>query len=403
MSVDKFLRFEREKPFLDFHHVSKVEAPFFEELWQEIEKLRPMPEGKVFYDKNRLLWIRVERGDIDEERYGEYPDEYYWYRLHSRHYKEWRAVSLNSCPFVELDPEKSDYPMGDVYEEAMGALIDAVRQSIGWLKDGSYDKRVAELPYRNRAGLISRREFWEIYPEYREKYYEGITPEMREELLGYFEQDRFGFPIDNLIKQMTASDYFNYAAICYDAMGLDGSRKCDLPWLSPSEEAPPKPMTSRELFYHYHDGRDCGLRDIDENSPRKFKNWASWYDAHKFEIKTCDLWLDVEYPEGMGLKCQLRLRGGFEAELIKPYLALRRKGLPVILACSDKLEKIILEEDSIFISPVDDNACFRMRELFPGVAIGDESFFDHLPMDERREKLIATAKWLNPMAGSGLK
>lgn len=59
---------------------------------------------------------------------------------------------------------------------------------------------------------------------------------------------------------MTANDFFDYCKIAYIA----GQRR---------DDHVDKPLSGREMYQHYADGRDEGLLQIDPNSPQEFSDW----------------------------------------------------------------------------------------------------------------------------------
>ena len=54
---------------------------------------------------------------------------------------------------------------------------------------------------------------------------------------------------------MNAQDYYDICKLCYKSINLE----C------------PNEFSSKDLFYKYADGRDCGLKDIDLNSYEAFE------------------------------------------------------------------------------------------------------------------------------------
>lgn len=361
-------------------------------LFAELDKLAPVEGG---YPDTVALWVCVEGKGLFPRDIESDDSDCHWYGILAKRWGECLRLVVNGLYLY--DWQNSYYYQRDIcYTEILRRLTDGVRQSIEWQKDGSYDERVSTIPHRHRKGYISRRDFWDIYPEYREHFYGRSTPELRLELLEFIERDRGG--INDYIPQMTANDYYDLAVECYKALGL-----CDdeeyMSFRSIPMDPPP---TARELFYGFRYTEDYELEKIDDNDPEQFKQWVkNWNPWYKFNIVDPLLELEPEYTDGKGYQLELFDPSYMDAAI--SYVTLRKQGVPVKLRLADKIERELLETDHISFVADDSEIYGSGESYFPGVVFGDVTTLSSLPKDERRERVIAAATWRDPSPSSRLK
>ncbi|MBR6051393.1 MAG: hypothetical protein IKP68_09370, partial [Clostridia bacterium] len=117
--IDNFkFRYHREE-----YNVDDKSQKLLDQLYSLLSEIEPSGD-----DDRHTLWIRAERGTIDDyddydtllqdgdvssrEEFEDnwkrdYPDEYYYYRLTTVQYKDWRTVALNGDPVIQIYPENN--------------------------------------------------------------------------------------------------------------------------------------------------------------------------------------------------------------------------------------------------------------------------------------------------------
>lgn len=334
--------------------------PIIDEIMALLKQITPCYENGC-----RELWFCVERGPIeaygnyeeqledgDVENYEEfvsnwerdYPDDEKWYRFYGLETDEkYQAISINYNCVIEVSPykERNGFPY-DV-TEFVSFIKDKVMFCIQQIKDGIYmDYIRPRIPDTHKTGTILQRYLWEIYPESKTSYFDGITDADIEDFFTYMsQQDHKDYKPKQRLSHMTANDFYRYCAIGYKAMGYDG---CELPL--------------RKQYEKHADGRDEGLEDIDPTSPEAFREWlveGRKRGGHPWEV--CRGGNSTHIALYVGLDDDgyyLRLAGssyGRSAETIKFYLALRRNGVPVYLSDGDHLAERVRGEEKVGIVP----------------------------------------------------
>jgi hypothetical protein len=276
---------------------------------------------------------------------------------------------------IEDDPqkEKKSWPM-DV-SKFLAWLLQAVTETITDIKNGVYSNRLmTELPYFHRVGTICRKDYYALFPEYREDDFAGLTADEEKEFLSYVKEGRQ----QACLNSMTANDFFNYCAAGYKVNGYHIGN-----------------MSPKEQYKRFADGRDGGLSKIDPNSPDAFTAWLESDErmgAHPWEVcrggnsTHVDLFV---YREETGYS--LTVRGssiGRFAEAVRFYLALRRMDLPVRLYDAELLATRITGSELIGVVPRSVLPCY-CESWFPEQKVID---YMHLP-EEKRDAVIDLVSW----------
>ena len=145
------------------------------ELYDLLDTIKPLDS-----DEYKVLYFSVPRGTIEEygdyedlkadgivENYQEfnrifnedYPDDYYWYKMTSSKYKNYRAIFINSknVIYADMDDNKryfEDYELQGLLE----FLIYKVKECIKMLKNNTYNDYInSNYDYKNRFGIIKRK------------------------------------------------------------------------------------------------------------------------------------------------------------------------------------------------------------------------------------------------------
>ncbi|MBO5306978.1 MAG: hypothetical protein J6C40_03135 [Lentisphaeria bacterium] len=153
-------------------------------------------------------------------------------------------------------------------------------------------------------------------------------------------------------------------------------------------------LPGKELYLKHADGRDEGLRDIDENSPEAFRQWLKNRNqsGHPWEVcrggNSTHVSLFVSKTENGFYFTVDGKSWARSIESIKFYLALHRLGMPVKINKGKRLAERLLGKNKVGIVPegVFPRYC---ESLFPGEEILD---FINLPY-ENREQLAAKCNW----------
>lgn len=355
-------------------------------------------------DERREIQLKAERGsaeDYDDYEYlkeeeivdtyedflrmwqEEYPDEVNWFHLVTIERDDYRAIFLGR----ELIYQSRVYEEHEVYEYGLKELFvwmeEAVKKCVEDLQNGSYNCDVQNnLSARQRTGTISRKDYWEMFPDCREAFFSEITDAEIEIFLSNIEEQKDGQPVGKYITEMTAGKFYEYCAIGYKANqyeNLDG-------------------LTAKEQYYKKADGRDEGLSEIDADSSEEFE---AWYNdrhrggGHPWEVcrggNSTHIDLFVRHNEH-GYFLSVRGKAWTRSiEAIKFYNALRQEGVAVYLHDAKGISDRLLGRDRIGIVPEHVIPAY-CESWFSGMEILD---FMNLPYEQDEyEAMLPKITWL---------
>ena len=378
------------------YSIDKKSTKLLDKLYALMSEIEPCGE-----DERRTVWIRAERGPVDE--YGDYntmledgevsgreefedlwrrdyPDEYYYYKLTTLRYQEWRRVALNGDAVIQINPENSgwEYDVSDFLKW----MISEVENVIDLLKKGEYNRYINEtLPYKYRTGTITAKEYWKLYPEAEASHFEVLGREECDEFSRLLAEGNE--PVGR-IQEMTVNKYLEISKLGYDANKLEGY----------------EPKTPLEMYERHADGRDGGLLKIDPDSPKAFDKWYAVPDKWVFENPS-HLWEAVAGSSRTRLHLSVRKDdGGYyltlsqnefccPEEAVRFYIALRKHGIPVYIYDGEKIRKYLSGEGKIGIIPCYDEP---WEYFYGGFEDEDVGEFVHLP-DEPCDELIGKVEW----------
>lgn len=336
----------------------------------------------------RYLWLVLPRGTIEdfgdfeellecracesyEEFVGEwrlrYPDELVWRRLIVEDSGRFRSVRVDKRFVVSADlaqdPPERDY-LEDATVECCRMLAQIAEESIRLVYEGSYNRMVEiSLPYRRRTGVVRRSAIWAAFPEDRERTRCGITDDEVRELASIIESGENDRRRIGRLARMTGNDFLRACALGYEACGhklygKDGER-----------------LGPRELYMRYADGRDEGLTGLGDglhSGPGidlgSEDAWDEWYSdesrigGHPWEVcrggNSTHVSLYVEHDREdrrlaklTGRSDEIDSEEGKEGyyfgvageswtrstESVRFFLALKKAGLPVVLADAEAM------------------------------------------------------------------
>ena len=355
------------------------------------------------------LWISAKRGPVsdfanvddeeDQNYYGfknemelekiwkdYYPSETKWYHFCAVEHddRQYRSISLAHKHVIVVDKRRTEpcneYEVADFAAWILQVLKKAVRE----LEAGRYNERIRKsLPPEMKTGTIRRKEYFDLFPEYRESFFDGLKQSEIDAFIQYAKDEpiRSEHTVGHM-PSMTANTFFNACAIGYKA---NNHKDCTL--------------SAIEQYKHNADGRDEGLTEIDADSPEAFDQWyhSDCGGGHPWEIfrggNSTHISLYVCEDEGGYYYVLSGDSEGRCIETIRMYLALRRNGIFVYLPGAKLLIERLLETEKIGIVP--DGIFPRYCEsLFPKE---DIRCFMNLPYEkEEKERMLPYCVWQEP-------
>ena len=371
-------------------------------------------------DNRREFWITAKRGsvedfqpyydeDVTEEELAEamqeqYSKEEYWYKFVSVQHtncrkEEFFGVLLNGKPVLSLnDPCEDKNPFNAI--ELIDWLIQMATNVLDRLRGDTYNAEIQEkLPDDYKYGVISRKEYWDIYPEDRADYRSAFKEWQIKDFLRCKDEFSADYIPENCVQHMTVRDFYEACAVCYKTVRME--QHVRFPFKdSKDEHLYYNGTTPKELYYMFADGRDDGLSNVPLDDAAAFAEWRNqkgpYYEFnghHPWEILPSS---SVEYsmhlqvmksPSGFyyGLSGSTFRRS---KDTIHSYLAMRKAGLPVKIYDGLKMAARFEETDVIGIVPQGRSTSYVDRimqyEIMDAV---------HLSDDENPERVAAKAIW----------
>lgn len=357
-------------------------------------------------DEYRKIWIFADRGSINDfgefEDYKddgtintkrefrdlwlyEYPDKKKWYSVIVTKYMNVIYLHLNSELVFSTEAGEIISPANNRMKSRLLTWLNA--EVNGLIKEirnnpAGYRKRIERtLSHQKRIGKIKRSDYWSIFPEERRRFEKSLKTSDIKIIARIAEQPERDDPSKS-IKSLTAGDFFRYCAIGYDSNRYF------------KKEA--KKLTPKEKYSRMADGRDCGLQNIDEDSPAAFKKWylkESQCGGHPWEICRGGNSTHISlYVMNEGGGWALRLAGMSHArviETVKMAVALHKNKVPFYLENAKAILRMITGKDYIGIVPehITPRYC---HSLFPH----EEEIVDFMNLDEpKRSTIIKKASW----------
>ena len=311
-----------------------------EELYRLLDNIKPLSD-----DEYKILYFSIPKGNMEEydnyeefNRFNkEYPDEIYWYKMITSRYKNYYTISINSKNILYADMNKEDSFENYQLQELLDFLIIKVKECVVMLENGTYNEYIKNnYSYKNRFGVIKRSKYWKLYPKIKEDLLNRIT----EKEINYFIENAKG-EINNRIKNMTSSKYFECVSEVYKNIGYDTNN-----------------LTDKELYLKYSDGRDDGLSKIDENSSNEFNEWYNdneKFGGHPWEIIRGHSFSRVnlqvcndEKGYYLSLDGSKLLR---KIEIVKIFNILNKNNIPIKINNVEKIKNALKGVDYLGIVP----------------------------------------------------
>ena len=386
------------------HHGLGNEHTYDEKTYEIVNEIIALLQQITPCSSNgcRELWFCLERGPIEAyrnyeeeledgnvENYDEflerwkdeYPEEEKWYHFYGvetdNHYQ---AISINHRNVIEIPPDAKRQGFPYEISDFVAVIKEKIEFCIQQIKDGVYmDFIRPRIPSTYKTGTILQSDLWELDPEEKKAYFDGLSEADIAEFLDYMsKQDHEAYHPEGRIPKMTANDFYRFCAIGYKAMGYDG---CDLPL--------------RKQYDMHADGRDEGLEEIDPDSPEEFRKWlveTPRGGGHPWEVcrggNSTHIGLRVGMDEDGYYLFLAGSSYGRSPETIKFYLALRRNGIPVQLSEGDHLADRVQGKEKVGVVPQGVIPKYRYGD-FPGE---DIIVFMNLPYEDT-EAYAARCVW----------
>ena len=230
--------------------------------------------------------------------------------------------------------------------------------------DTYYQKLCNEISYRQRTGIIKLDDLFKLNDNLKKEYFKFFSKEdidlflkvinnqiqytniVKKEALKYksnfekyHEKLEQKYNCIHRLDKVNAQDYYDICKLCYKSINLESSNE----------------LESKDLFYKYADGRDCGLKDVNLNSYEEFEEWVKIANDHAYQIRgesttsRIDLWVE---KDNKGY--YLILSGEYlwiSNEVIKFYVELTKNNIPVFLDDAEVIRDRLIGKGIVGIVP----------------------------------------------------
>jgi hypothetical protein len=355
--IDRYLGYSKQYPYIG----DRVCVARLTDIFDLICELEIQGE-----DDMRNMWIEADRGAIKDfgsfkeyrkeglvnskQEFTElwlsyYPDHVKWYELMVLRYDG--HLYFHFDLELTLSASEGEKSLREVEWDKIFLewLHDRVRETISRIKENPavYNDYIAKnLPYQKRYGRILRKEYWSIFPEEKAHFEKNLPPTTINILKRIVEQSAGDKPLPEL-KSMTSGDFFRYCEIGYEANSCFKEEE--------------RNISPKEKYLSMADGRDCGLRYVEENSEDAFIQWFEHerFGGHPWEIfrggNSTHISLFVSRSQ---TGWRLTLSGGSCArvvETVRMACALYQSDIPFILLESLEIYRLVTGTDYIGIVP----------------------------------------------------
>lgn len=358
---------------LSFDHIkstnlSEKDSILLDKLYEILNQIKPT--GK---DNCHELWLYALNNRNNKV----------WFSLCTTEYQKSRAVFLGGKFIIGINPHLEKDWQSEI-TDLLEWMISAVNEAIEMLKQGTYNSFVEEnLPYKYRQGAISRKKYYELFPEENEDDEDKLTKEEIDDFVNYVNQFRLSedgnIISDFVLPAMTSGKYFEICSYGYSENKMKYYDK----W-------PPI-----EMYKRYADDRDGGLTKINPDSESDFLNWFSKSDDEKWkeDENPSHTWEVIEggsrtrmhlYLEKTDRGWSLELAGSRSyctVESVRFYLGLVHHGIfPTFYGVKELLAKI-KEEDKLGVVGYEGSTFAYAYGGFP-----DPDIVNFIYMPEKKQK-----------------
>ncbi|MBR6516897.1 MAG: hypothetical protein IKT40_08680 [Bacilli bacterium] len=359
---------------------------FIEKSYELIDKIYETMECiKVVGRDVKIIYVRYERGDFDsytkfyklkfkskreyqeEHEYflSEYYMEYDWIKVEIYRYEEYKTIIFNNDLIINVDPidkrKGFEFDISDFLKDLYRKIQDSINLIIN---NTYYQKLCNEISFRQRIGIIKLDDLFNLNNNWKNDYFEFLSQKdialflkcidkqieytnivkkeaskHKSDFEKYCKELEQKYNCIHRLDKMNAKDYYDICKLCYKSINLESSNE----------------LPSKDLFYKYADGRDCGLKDIDLNSYEAFEEWGKIANDHAYQIRSgsttsrIDLWV-VKDDKGY----YLVLSGKYlwiSNEVIKFYVELTKNNIPVFLYDAEVIRDRLMGKGIVGIVP----------------------------------------------------
>jgi hypothetical protein len=350
----------------------------FGKLFQTLGWLEP--SGPEEY---RSVWIGMEGGSTAERSL-----ESEWFLLATSKFKDTLSFFLDRRLIAEIPADPDPASLSDDFPGPLPEVLAYLNQ-----RAGEEISRIASDPYAYQAhleevlppvkrfGRIRRRDYWESMGDNIHRPDLALGEETIDSLTTLVNMYR-GREEWASIRELTADEFFHFAAVCYDGAGFF--------------EGDDKDLTTREKYWQLSDGRHEGMLNILGDSPGEFTYWyrsGGGTAQHPWEICRGGEKPPIAlHPRETDMGWRVTLKGPIPErleEMVRMAVALHEEGIPFILRDADEILKMVRGEDYIGIVPEDIDPVW-CHSYFPDEDRVVE--FMNLP-EGKREEIIARMQW----------
>ncbi len=340
---------------------------------------------EVGRDEKKIIYVKYKRCDFEsykkfyklklkskkeyQDEYDYFMNEYYmeydWIKVELYRYEQYKTIIFNNNLVISVDTidrrKGFEFDISDFLED----LYKKIQDSIGLIKINTYyQKLCSEISYRQKTGIIKLDDLFKLNDGWKNEYFKFLS---QDDINLFIEKINNQIEYTNIVKKeaskykfnfekyhekleqkfnciyrldkMNAQDYYDICKLCYKSINLE----C------------PNEFSSKDLFYKYADGRDCGLKDIDLNSYEAFEEWVKIANNHACQIRggtttsRIDLWV-VKDEKGY----YLVLSGKYlwiSNEVIKFYVELTKNNIPVFLFDAEVIRDRLIGNGIVGIVP----------------------------------------------------
>lgn len=360
---------------------------FTEKSYELIDKIYETMEciKVVGRDEQKIIYVRYERGDFDsytkfhklkfksereyqeEHEYflSEYHMEYDWIKVEIYRYEEYKTIIFNNDLIISVDPidrrKGFEFDISDFLKDLYRKIQDSINLIINNIY---YQKLCNEISFRQRTGIIKLDDLFNLNNNWKNDYFEFLSQKdialflkcidkqieytnivkkeaskHKSDFEKYCKELEQKYNCIHRLDKVNAKDYYDICKLCYKSINLESSNE----------------LPSKDLFYKYADGRDCGLKDIDLNSYEAFEEWVKIANDHAYQIRSgsttsrIDLWV-VKDDKGY----YLVLSGKYlwiSNEVIKFYVELTKNNIPVFLYDAEVIRDRLMGKGIVGIVP----------------------------------------------------
>ena len=333
--------------------------------------------------------------DFIKEWMSEFPEEVIYYEFSFAAYQDAMAFSIgHQCHYETREDVAYDCDYSEI-DQFFEWILEQISLCARQMKQGTYEQNIIDkLPFTMKAGTIERAKLWKLDPEHRKWDLDELTQEEIAKFMRYSADNRKLFETG-----MTSGTFFECCRIGYEANGYD---------LFIQKEN--RPMTAKEAYLRYSDGRDNGLSTIDENSPEELVLWKKgdlqeFNGNHPWEVIRGGNSTHVDFGIGHFFDYDSENKtsttdyrrtylfiGGYhrQKEVVRMFNALHERGIKVYVCELEDLTERLLGEGKVGIVP---NGVFPRycSEWFPSEHI--VSCINLYRDEENADEIAANTEW----------